>query len=57
MFRIAAVQKDKDGVVTNIVVDVETALGKDADAAKTAFIIKHAEQLKNKEVIIIVHPF
>ena len=57
MFRIAAVSKNDQGQVESVIVDVETALGKNEEAAKTAFIIKHAEELKGKEVVLIVHPF
>lgn len=57
MFRIAAVQRDKDGAVTSVIVDVETAIGKDESGAKQAFIIKHADELKGKEAVILVHPF
>ena len=57
MFRIAAVSKNDQGQITSVIVDVETALGKNEEAAKTAFIIKHAEELAMKEVILVVHPF
>lgn len=39
MFRIAAVRRSKDmgGTVVEVMVDVETALGRDVEAAKIAF--------------------
>ena len=57
MFRIAAVSKNDQGQITSVIVDVETALGQNEEAAKTAFIIKHAEELEGKEVVLIVRTF